>query len=122
MVFRDLHEPLDGISENLDKESGVMALLQWAKAEGKVQELSDALIADKPGNQSVQAYKRSVSKQTPSPRPMYLPLLSIPNPLSPIPSITPRACQASPRYCASRQSFLPSVSSRRPQSPLPSTH
>ena len=52
MVFRDLHDPLDGIPPNLDKESGVMALMQWAKAEGKVQELSGALIADKPGNQS----------------------------------------------------------------------
>ena len=80
MVYRDLHDALDDISPDLDKQSGVMALMQWAKAEGKVQELSDALIAAKPGNQSVQAYYRSVSKQTLSPAPSVPPTPVNPEP------------------------------------------
>ena len=61
MVFRDLHDPLDGIPPNLDKESGVMALLQWAKAEGRLRALSDAVLADKPDTPGVQEYNSALT-------------------------------------------------------------
>ena len=65
MIRRDLNDPLDDITPELPKTKGVAAVIQWAVAEDKLQQLSDALIKDKPNNPKVKAYRESLNGTLP---------------------------------------------------------
>jgi Trypsin-like peptidase domain/Effector-associated domain 1 len=60
MIFVELDEPLDDIPTGIGKKDGVVEVIKWARAEGKLRELSDALIKDRPGNSDVIAYRDSI--------------------------------------------------------------
>jgi len=61
MVYMELGDPLSGIANGLPLSEGISAVVQWAKAEGRLQELSDGLIADRPSSDAVIQYKNSLA-------------------------------------------------------------
>ncbi len=65
MVWKELNDPLDSISPRLSKAEGALEVIKWATAEGKLQQLSDALIKEKPNNPKVKAYRESLNGTLP---------------------------------------------------------
>ncbi len=60
MVYMELGDPLSGIANGLPLSEGISAVVQWAKVEGRLRELSNGLIADRPNNDAVIQYKNSL--------------------------------------------------------------